>query len=78
MGSGFAEQEYGRVPGRDLLDLGRIEAEARMEMTPCDLVEIVEKTVNSLQGPAEYKHQSLTLSCASDLPTVLGNRIRRS
>ncbi|MBN1582352.1 MAG: response regulator [Anaerolineae bacterium] len=60
----------------DLLDLGRIEAEARMEMTECDLVEIVKRTVIGLQGPAEYKHQSLTLRCDADLPAVLGNRIR--
>jgi two-component system NtrC family sensor kinase len=60
----------------DLLDLGRIEAEARMEMTECDLAQVVKKTVNSLQGPAEYKGQALSLHCESDLPTVLGNRVR--
>jgi two-component system NtrC family sensor kinase len=60
----------------DLLDLGRIEAEARMEMSECDLVEIVARTVNSLQGPAEYKGQGLTLSCEEGLPAVLGNRVR--
>jgi signal transduction histidine kinase len=62
----------------DLLDLGRIEAEARMEMEPCDLGAIIEKTAASLESAAELRKQHLKLDLEPDLPPVLGNPMRLS
>jgi two-component system NtrC family sensor kinase len=60
----------------DLLDLGRIEAEARMEMQECDLEDIAEKAVSGLRNTAELKGQELRLTFAPDLPLLLGNPMR--
>jgi signal transduction histidine kinase len=60
----------------DLLDLGRIEAEARMEMEVCDLRAIAAKAVSGLQNAADLKEQELTLDIVPDLPLVLGNPLR--
>jgi len=60
----------------DLLDLGRIEAEVRMDMEPCDLGAIVEKVVTGQQGQAELKKQALQMQVAPDLPPVQGNPLR--
>jgi len=60
----------------DLLDLGRIEAEVRMEMALCDVGEIVEKAVENEQNQAELKEQTLQVQIGPDLPAVLGNPLR--
>jgi two-component system phosphate regulon sensor histidine kinase PhoR len=60
----------------DLLDLGRIEAEAYMEMKPCDLAGIIEKNVATLQSATELKKQTLRIDVPPDLPPVWGNPFR--
>jgi len=60
----------------DLLDLGRIEAEARMEMEPCDMGIIIERGVASLRGTAELRKQKIDLTLEPGLPAVLGNSSR--
>jgi len=60
----------------DLLDLGRIEAEVRMEMEPCDVAAIIEKAVAGQRNQAELKNQALDVHVVPDLPGVLGNRLR--
>jgi two-component system phosphate regulon sensor histidine kinase PhoR len=60
----------------DLLDLGRIEAEVRMDMEPCNLGVIVEKAMVGQQGHAELKQQTLEMQIAPDLPLVQGNPLR--
>jgi two-component system phosphate regulon sensor histidine kinase PhoR len=60
----------------DLLDLGRIEAEVRMDMEPCDLGAIVEKAVADRRGHADLKQQALQMQIAPALPSVQGNPLR--
>jgi two-component system NtrC family sensor kinase len=60
----------------DLLDLGRIEAEVRMDMEPCDMRDIIEKSVAGQESHAELKKQTLGLEIVPDLPSVLGNSLR--
>jgi signal transduction histidine kinase len=60
----------------DLLDLGRIEAEARMEMEPCALGAIIKRTAASLESAAELREQTLKLDLEPGLPPVLGNPMR--
>lgn len=60
----------------DLLDLGRIEAEVRMDMEPCDMQDIIEKSVVGQESHAELKKQTLELEIVPDLPSVLGNSLR--
>jgi signal transduction histidine kinase len=60
----------------DLLDLGRIEAEVRMDMELCDLQEIVEEAVDGQLSNAELKKQNLGLKIDSKLPAVRGNVLR--
>jgi two-component system phosphate regulon sensor histidine kinase PhoR len=62
----------------DLLDLGRIEAEVRMDMEPCDLGAIVEKAVADQRGHADLKQQTLQMQIAPALPSVQGNPLRLS
>ena len=57
----------------DLLDLGRIEAEARMEMKLCDLSEIVDQALTGLRDGAEIKNQTLVVERAPVVPSVWGN-----
>ncbi len=60
----------------DLLDLGRIEAEVRMDLEECEFGAIIEKVVAGQQNHAELKKQYLRMQTASDLPPVLGNPVR--
>ncbi len=61
----------------DLLDLGRIEAEVRMDMEPCNLGAIVKQVVAGQQSHAELKQQTLEMQkIAPDLPSVQGNPLR--
>jgi signal transduction histidine kinase/CheY-like chemotaxis protein len=60
----------------DLLDLGRIEAEVRMDMERCDLETIVQKVVAGQENHAELKKQVLQVQIAPDLPQVLVNPLR--
>jgi len=60
----------------DLLDLGRIEAEVRLDMEPCDVGAIVGKSIAGQGSHAELKRQTLKARVAPDLPSVLGNPLR--
>jgi signal transduction histidine kinase len=60
----------------DLLDLGRIEAEARMEMKLCDLSAIVDQALTGLRDGAEIKGQALVVERAPVVPPVWGNPLR--
>jgi two-component system phosphate regulon sensor histidine kinase PhoR len=60
----------------DLLDLGRIEAEVRMEMETCDVNAIIEKAVAGQVNHAELKMQALQMHTEPDMPPVLGNPLR--
>ena len=60
----------------DLLDLGRIEAEIRMDMEPCCIEAIITKSVQGQENHAELKRQTITVEIQSDLPRVLGNALR--
>lgn len=60
----------------DLLDLGRIEAEVRMDVEECDIAAIIGKVVAGQAAQAELKKQSLQVQLAPDLPTVSGNSLR--
>jgi len=60
----------------NLLDLGRIEAEARMDVEECDMTAIIGKVVADHAAQADLKRQSLQVQIAPDLPTVSGNPLR--
>ncbi|HET91319.1 MAG TPA: hybrid sensor histidine kinase/response regulator [Chloroflexi bacterium] len=60
----------------DLLDLGRIEAEVRMDLEECDLGVIIEKVIAGQRNHAELKKQYLRMQIGPDLPSVLGNPVR--
>ena len=62
----------------DLLDLGRIEAEARLDMEPCSVKEIVEKAAASHISQAELKQQTMRIRVSPGLPPVRGNLLRLS
>jgi len=57
----------------DLLDIGRIEAGLDLEMSPCDLREVIEKAIREFQPLAEEKKQDLRWQPPDALPLVLGN-----
>ena len=60
----------------DLLDLGRIEAEVRMDMESCNIGDIIEKMITGQENHAELKRQTLQAQIEPDLPFVLGNPLR--
>jgi signal transduction histidine kinase len=60
----------------NLLDLGRIEAEVRMEMELCDMGAIVEKAVAAGLIQAELKKQTLQTHITPQLPLIMGNPLR--
>jgi two-component system phosphate regulon sensor histidine kinase PhoR len=60
----------------DLLDLGRIEAEVRMDMELCDIGNIVQKSLEGQANHAELKKQTLEGQITPGLPLVLGNPLR--
>jgi signal transduction histidine kinase len=60
----------------DLLDLGRIEAEARMEMEACNLGALIERTASALESTADLRKQELQIDVEPDLPPVIGNPMR--
>lgn len=62
----------------ELLDLARLEAGVDLTMTPCDLGEIVQTSVEGLQAQARSKGQELKVSIAPNLPLVQGNTVRLS
>jgi signal transduction histidine kinase len=57
----------------DLLDIGRIEAGYDLEMAPCDLVEVIEETVDNFRSQAREKRQDLRWQPPETLPQVQGN-----
>lgn len=60
----------------DLLDIGKIEAGVNLEMEPCQLEEIIAKSVEHLRGEATAKGQQLILQLPPRLSPVLGNALR--
>jgi two-component system phosphate regulon sensor histidine kinase PhoR len=60
----------------DLLDLGRIEAEVRMDVEPCDMKSIIERALEGQENHAELKRQTLDVEILPNLPSVLGNPLR--
>ncbi|HID62864.1 MAG TPA: GAF domain-containing protein [Anaerolineae bacterium] len=60
----------------NLLDLGKIEAGLEMEMTPCDLEDIIDLVVTGLQGWAERKGIELQVELPEKVPAVQGNSTR--
>ncbi|MCX7683286.1 MAG: ATP-binding protein [Anaerolineae bacterium] len=60
----------------DLLDLGRIEAEVRMDVEECDIAAIIGKVVAGQACQAELKKQLLQVQIAPHLPAVSGNSLR--
>ncbi len=60
----------------NLLDLGKIEARVGMEMEPCQLAAIIRGVVESVRERAKAKGIILQLDLPSELPLVLGNRVR--
>jgi len=60
----------------DLLDLGRIEAEVRMDMKACSIKDIIVKSVRGQENHAELKRQTLAVEIPSDLPPVRGHALR--
>ncbi|MBN1485167.1 MAG: GAF domain-containing protein [Chloroflexia bacterium] len=60
----------------DLLDLGKIEAGIDLEMEPCDIQEIAEEAIDSLQPRAELKQHQLRLDIQAPPPPVMGNANR--
>lgn len=60
----------------DLLDLGKIEQGIDMEMSLCQVEEVVQEAVESLSPRAEMKGQNLSVVVTSELPGVLGSATR--
>jgi two-component system NtrC family sensor kinase len=65
---------------RDLLDIGRIEADLNIETEPCDLREVVDDVVVDLSTLAQEKDQKLRWQPVDELPLVQGNpqRLRQA
>jgi signal transduction histidine kinase/DNA-binding response OmpR family regulator len=57
----------------DLLDIGRIEAGYDLEMAPCDLMEVIEETVDNFRSQATGKRQDLRWQPPETLSKVQGN-----
>jgi len=60
----------------DLLDLGRIETEARAEVDFCDLSAIVNKSLETLRDHAKLKRQTIEQKIPANLPKILGSQVR--
>ncbi len=60
----------------DLLDLGRIETEARAEVDFCDLIVIVNKSLETLRDHAKLKRQTIEQKLPASLPKILGSQVR--
>jgi two-component system, OmpR family, phosphate regulon sensor histidine kinase PhoR len=60
----------------DLLDLGRIETESRAEIDLCDMCAIINKSLETLRDHARLKHQTIEQDLPTDIPRVLGSKIR--
>jgi len=57
----------------DLLDIGRLEAGFDLDMSPCDLVQVIEKAVVSFRPQAKEKRQELRWQLPETFPQVMGN-----
>jgi two-component system NtrC family sensor kinase len=57
----------------DLLDIGRIEAGFDLDMSPCNLVEIIGTSVDNFQSQAIKKKQDLRWKAPQTLPQIQGN-----
>ncbi len=59
-----------------LLDIERLEAGFEIEMSPCDLTQIIEQAVNAIRPQLETKELELRWEPSQILPLVQGNRQR--
>jgi len=57
----------------DLLDIGRIEAGFDLDMSPCNLAQVIEASVKNFRSQAREKKQSLRWEQPQALPLVNGN-----
>ena len=57
----------------DLLDVGRLEAGLDLEFEPCQMEEIVQRSLEAVRMSADEKHHQLSLEVAPDLPLLIGN-----
>jgi signal transduction histidine kinase/DNA-binding response OmpR family regulator len=57
----------------DLLDIGRIEAGFELDMSPCNLVHVIEASVKCFRPRAREKKQDLSWEPPQELPLVNGN-----
>jgi PAS domain S-box-containing protein len=58
----------------EVMEIGSIEAGARVEMIPCDLREVITSVVEDLRPRASEKRQELRWNPPDALPLVKGNR----
>ncbi len=57
----------------DLLDIGRIEAGFDLDMSPCNLAQVIEASVKNFRSQAREKKQALRWEQPQALPLVNGN-----
>jgi two-component system NtrC family sensor kinase len=59
-----------------LLDIERLEAGFEIEMSPCDLIQVIEEAINDIRPQTEEKELELRWEPSRPLPPVQGNRQR--
>lgn len=57
-----------------LLDIERLEAGFEIEMSPCDLIQVIEEAINDIRPQTEEKELELRWEPSRPLPPVQGNR----
>lgn len=57
----------------DLLEVGRIEAGLDQEFEPCQMEEIVQKSLGTVRMVADDKRHQVSVEIAPDLPPLIGN-----
>ncbi|MFL7792070.1 MAG: sensor histidine kinase, partial [Anaerolineae bacterium] len=57
----------------DLLDIGRIEAGFDLDMSPCNLIQVIEASIKAFRPRAKEKRQDLRWEPPQILPLVNGN-----
>jgi two-component system NtrC family sensor kinase len=57
----------------DLLDIGRIEAGFDLEMEPCNLIQVIEEAIRTIEPQASARLQGLHWKSPGTLPLVRGN-----
>ncbi|MCP4542110.1 MAG: response regulator [Chloroflexi bacterium] len=59
-----------------LLDIERLEAGFEIEMSPCDLIQVIEEAIDTIQPQLETKELELRWELPKSLPLVQGNHQR--